>query len=141
MRDQPDGPAGFLGLSASHLTASPPLLTVSVDLRTAALETIRSSGAFAVNYLGAAGAPIYERFFGKDSRTGAERFEGLDWDTLATGAPVFRDIVGAFDCKVEELIERHSVVIAIGRIVAAVDEPQAEPLLYFRGATRGLAAP
>jgi len=34
------GPAGFLGLSATHLCANPSLMLVSIDKRTAALQTI-----------------------------------------------------------------------------------------------------
>jgi flavin reductase (DIM6/NTAB) family NADH-FMN oxidoreductase RutF len=34
------GPAGFLGLSATHLCANPPLMLVSIDKRTTALQTI-----------------------------------------------------------------------------------------------------
>src|SRR5579859_2799072 len=34
------GPAGFLGLSATHLCADPPLMMVSIDRRTSALQTI-----------------------------------------------------------------------------------------------------
>jgi len=35
-----EGPAGFLGLSASHVSADPPVMLVSVDRRTSALATV-----------------------------------------------------------------------------------------------------
>src|SRR5229473_1559748 len=46
-----EGPAGFLGLSATHLCAKPPLMLVSIDKRTAALQTILAARHFALNFL------------------------------------------------------------------------------------------
>ena len=46
-----EGPAGFLGLSATHITADPPLMLVSIDKRTAALAAVLASRHFAVNFL------------------------------------------------------------------------------------------
>ena len=37
-----DGPAGFLALSATHLSASPPMMMVSMGLTTSALGAVRS---------------------------------------------------------------------------------------------------
>jgi hypothetical protein len=42
--DSDDGPTGFLGLSAAHVTASPATMLVSVDRKTSALAGIRSRG-------------------------------------------------------------------------------------------------
>ena len=36
-----DGPAGFLALSATHLSASPPMMMVSIGLTTSALGAVR----------------------------------------------------------------------------------------------------
>src|SRR5262245_51046226 len=46
-----DGPAGLLGLSATHLCADPPLMLVSIDKRTSALPVVLAAGHFAVNFL------------------------------------------------------------------------------------------
>ena len=45
------GPAGFLGLSASHVSADPPLMLASIDKRTSALATVLAARHFAVNFL------------------------------------------------------------------------------------------
>jgi flavin reductase (DIM6/NTAB) family NADH-FMN oxidoreductase RutF len=41
--------------------------------------------------------------------------------------------VGAIDCQLEETIERHGVVIAIGRVVAVLDGVDKAPLVHFHG--------
>ena len=128
-----DGPAGFLGLSAAHVSADPPLVLVSVDKRTSALQTILAARHFALNFLPRDAADIADMFGGKGSKKGAERFEAGRWGTLRTGAPVLLDAVGAIDCQLEEIIERHGVVIAIGRVVAVMDGADKAPLIHFHG--------
>jgi flavin reductase (DIM6/NTAB) family NADH-FMN oxidoreductase RutF len=134
-----DGPAGFLGLSATHLSADPPRLMVSVDARTSALRTIHNSRHFAVNYLAPAHEKLIAVFGGKTELRGAERFAGPDWTTLKTGAPVLRGAIGALDCELEEVLERGSTTIVIGRLVAhaAAEGPA---LVSFRGNWRTLDA-
>lgn len=129
----PDGPAGFLGLSTTHVTASPPTMLVSIDKKTSALAAIVAAGHFAISYLPRAAADVVGHFGGKSDLKGADRFEAGRWTTLATGAPVYAGAVGAIDCTLEETIERHGTVIALGRVVALSANKQAAPLIYFRG--------
>ena len=128
-----DGPAGFLALSATHLTASPPTMTVSIDGRTSALAAVRASNSFAINFLSDEATEIYERFTSKDGPRGADRFAGLDYTRLTTGAPVFSQVTGALDCRLEEAIERFGTVLAIGRIVNLVSNKEASPMIHFQG--------
>src|SRR5215831_8435344 len=74
-----EGPAGFLGLSATHLTADPPLMMVSIDKRTSALATILAARHFAINYLPKDAMAIADMFGGKGERKGADRFEVGRW--------------------------------------------------------------
>jgi flavin reductase (DIM6/NTAB) family NADH-FMN oxidoreductase RutF len=60
-----DGPAGFLALSATHVTADPPSMLVSIDDRTAALKAVQHSGHFAINYLSAADQALADSFGGR----------------------------------------------------------------------------
>lgn len=128
-----DGPAGFLALSATHLTASPPTMTVSIDGRTSALAAVRESGSFAINFLSSDALDIHEVFTAKDGPKGAERFRDLDYTRLTTGAPVFSQVTGALDCRLEETIERFGTVLAIGRIVNLVANKEAKPMIHYQG--------
>lgn len=129
------GPAGFLGLSVTHVTQAPPTLMVSVGRTTSALETILDAGHFAVSYLGIEDREIADVFGGRTALKGADRFSPERWTALATGAPVLRDAVGALDCVLADKVERFDTVIAFGRIVAAMQNPERRPLVYFRGKT------
>ncbi|MBT5571972.1 MAG: flavin reductase family protein [Alphaproteobacteria bacterium] len=127
------GPAGFLGLSATHVCAAPPTMLVSIDAKTSALGAIRDSRHFAINYLPGGTEDVVDLFSGKSDIKGPARFEANRWGYLATGAPVFNGAVGVMDCILEETIERHGTILALGRVVAVSGDPEADPLVYFRG--------
>jgi flavin reductase (DIM6/NTAB) family NADH-FMN oxidoreductase RutF len=136
--DSDEGPTGFLGLSAAHVTASPPTMLVSVDHKTSALAGILSRRHFAVNFLPASAAKVADAFGGKAGLSGAARFTAGEWQVLSTGAPVFRDALGAFDCVVDDVVPRGDVSIIIGKVVAVASRTDGDPLVFFRGTTKGL---
>ncbi|WP_245261180.1 flavin reductase family protein [Chelativorans sp. J32] len=128
------GPAGFLALSATHLSASPPILMVSIGLQTSALATILNSRHFSINYLADHDAELADIFGGKSPRKGADRFDEERWTTLSSGAPILKGAIGSLDCHLEETIERHGSVIALGRLVGfSLDGIAARPLVSFAG--------
>jgi len=128
-----DGPSGFLALSASHLTANPPTVTVSLDRKTSAAADLLARQAFAINYLSVEGRPIFDAFAMRDGPKGSARFEGLALGKLVTGAPILPDITGALDCRVDEIIERYGVYLVIGRIVAFENFKDRRPLVHYQG--------
>ncbi|HET9904877.1 MAG TPA: flavin reductase family protein [Xanthobacteraceae bacterium] len=134
----PQGPAGFLGLSTAHVCADPPTMLVSIDKRTAALDAIREARHFAISYLASDQGELAEIFGGRTPLKGADRFGRGTWTTLSTGAPVLADAAGAIDCTLEETLERHGVVIALGRVVDFAESTR-EPLVMLRGRTVALA--
>jgi flavin reductase (DIM6/NTAB) family NADH-FMN oxidoreductase RutF len=131
--DSDDGPTGFLGLSAAHVTASPPTMLVSVDRKTSALAGIVSRRHFAINFLPANAAKVADAFAGKAGVSGAARFAAGEWHVLATGAPVFRDALGVFDCTVDEILQRGDISIIVGTVVSVASRADGDPLIFFRG--------
>ena len=127
-----DGPAGFLALSATHLTASPPIMMVSIGLTTSALAAVRHGNHFAINYVAKGGEDLVKEFGGGGSLKGADRFKAGDWSTLKTGAPTLVDAVGVIDCRLDEMIERYGTVIALGQVVGYSASTK-DPLISFRG--------
>jgi len=127
-----EGPAGFLALSATHLSASPPMMMVSIGLTTSALGAVKQGNHFAINYVPKGSDELVKEFGGGGTLKGADRFLPGAWTTLKSGAPALVDSVGVVDCQLDELIERHGAVIALGRVVAYTASPR-EPMISFRG--------
>ena len=131
-----EGPAGFLGLSASHITADPATMLVSIDAKTSALAGVLANRHFAVNFLPSDAGHVADAFSGKAGLSGADRFVDGEWDVLTTGAPVLKSALGVFDCVVDDVIERGTISIVIGTVVGASASGTGEPLIFFRGKTR-----
>ncbi len=131
--DSEEGPTGFLGLSAAHVTANPPTILVSVEHKTSALAGILARRHFAVNFLPADAAKVADTFGGRAGISGAARFAAGEWSTLSTGAPIYRNALGVFDCTVDEVLPRGEVSIIIGNVVAAAWRADGDPLVFFRG--------
>ncbi|NWG24410.1 MAG: flavin reductase, partial [Pseudorhodoplanes sp.] len=131
-----DGPAGFLGLSAAHVCADPPTMLVSIDDSTSALSAVLEARHFAINVLPASARHVADIFFGKTALKGADRFEAGRWDALTTGAPVFNDALGAFDCTLTATHRVGTTTICIGRVVDLVSKGEGTPLAFFRGQMR-----
>jgi len=131
-----DGPSGFLALSATHLTADPPMLMVSIDKRTSSLAAVRHARHFAINYLPRGEEALADMFGGKTGIRGAERFAPGRWTKLTTGAPILDNAIGALDCVLEDTVEKFETIIAIGRLVDFTSRSDGDPLLFFRGGYR-----
>jgi flavin reductase len=126
------GPAGFLGLSATHVSGNPPSLMVSIDDRTSALPVVLEAGHFAVSCVPAEAAALIDVFGGKTDLKGVERFSDDDWMSLTTGAPVLKRAPAAFDCAVEKTFAYAGSTIVVGRVVD-LRVTQGDTMVYARG--------
>ncbi len=129
-----DGRAGCTVTAVASLSLTPPTLIVSLARTSSTLAALRETGAFSVNLLAVRHEGLAQRFSGRGGMHGGRRFEDAGWTTLATGAPILADAVAAFDCLLEETIERHSHAIVLGAVVSLTEGAAEDPgLAYGRG--------
>jgi flavin reductase (DIM6/NTAB) family NADH-FMN oxidoreductase RutF len=64
---------------------------------------------------------------------GADRFAGSQWVTSVSGVPLLVGALSAVDCEVEEIVERHSHGIVIGRVRDIRSSPRTAALAYWHG--------
>lgn len=126
------GPAGFLGLSATHICAEPPTMMVSVDRRTAALADILDRRRFAISVLPAGSESMVDDFGGRTALKGTDRFEPGRWTTGEGGCPVLVGAVATIECEVSGTIDHHGSVLVFGTVVAG-EIGGDRPLVLFRG--------
>lgn len=136
-----DRASGLVVTSAISLSAEPPLLLACVNRSSSSYPLLVEYGCFGWSSLGAAHQPVAERFSGFGGVKGAARYEGADWETAVTGARLLKGAPAAFDCRVEEMIDRATHTILIGRVVAVRTTPGAGALTYWNGRYLALDQP
>jgi flavin reductase (DIM6/NTAB) family NADH-FMN oxidoreductase RutF len=124
---------GMTVTSVSSLSVEPASLIVSINREASSWPLIKRYGCFGVNILGADHLAIAERFSGKGGLKGAERFAGLPLIALVSGVPLLADALAAIDCEVEEIIERHSHALVIGRVLDIRASSRSAALAYWHG--------
>jgi flavin reductase (DIM6/NTAB) family NADH-FMN oxidoreductase RutF len=125
--------SGMTVTSVTSLSVEPPTLIVCVNREASSWPLVKRYGFFGVNILTADQSDIAERFAGKGGLKGADRFGGARWKSGVSGVPLLADALAAIDCEVEEVIERHSHAIIIGRVLDVTVSPRTAALAYWQG--------
>lgn len=125
--------SGMTVTSVSSLSVDPPALIVSINREASSFPLVQRYGAFGVNMLTSDQLDIAERFTGKGGLKGADRFAGAQWTTRVSGVPLLMGALAAIDCEVEEIVERHSHALVIGRVLDVVITARTAALAYWQG--------
>jgi flavin reductase (DIM6/NTAB) family NADH-FMN oxidoreductase RutF len=125
--------AGMTATAVASLSLEPPTLIVCVNRTASAYAGLTPGAAFGVSVLGADHREFAERFAGRTGEEGAERFREGRWRIAPNGAPLLGDALAAFACEVEEIVERNTHAIVIGRVKHAAAASGGGALIYWRG--------
>jgi flavin reductase (DIM6/NTAB) family NADH-FMN oxidoreductase RutF len=125
--------SGMTVTSVSSLSVDPPALIVSINRESSSWPLVKRHGFFGVNILTSDQLDIAERFTGKGGLKGADRFAGTRWTTRASGVPLLVGALAAIDCEVEDIVERHSHAIVIGRVLDVAVSARTAALAYWQG--------
>ncbi|NTJ44858.1 flavin reductase family protein [Agrobacterium larrymoorei] len=118
--------------SATALSMNPPTMIVNINRSSSTWPIIARYNHFCVNILAAEQQDIASRFAGQGGLKGAERYAGAEWFELDSGASGLKGALSVIDCAVEDVIERHTHAIVIGRVLSVV-QGEGSPLLYHSG--------
>ena len=125
--------SGMTVTSVSSLSVDPPSLIVSLNRESSSWPLVKRYGFFGVNILTSDQIDIAERFTGRGGLKGADRFAGARWTTRASGVPLLVGALAAIDCEVEDIVERHSHAIVIGRVLDVAVSARTAALAYWQG--------
>lgn len=123
---------GFTATSVSSFSAEPPIILVSLNKSSSSWQVLRDAPAFGVNVLSEAQSAVADRFAGRGGIKGNDRYVGWEWDQLESGVLGLNAALAVLDCEVDEIIERHSHALVLGR-VRSVEVANGAPLLYWNG--------
>ncbi|MBS3965056.1 MAG: flavin reductase family protein [Methylomonas sp.] len=136
-QSEEQGLKGMTATSFSSLSIEPPQILVCLNQLTDTGAIVLETRQFAVNILTSQQQAVSNQFAG--GTTQEERFAQVAWETGDNGAPILTEALASLECTVVQqvLAGTHWVVIAeVQKVICR----SGEPLLYYSGAYRQLAA-
>ena len=136
---RPGERSGLVATSAVSLSVDPPTVIVCVNRGASSWPLFERFRRFGVTALTAAPQEIADLFAGKGGAKGEDRYRLGQWSQGPTGAPLLDGAAVALDCRLEEMIDRASHSILVGRVMdVRVREDDEGALVYWRGLYRPL---
>lgn len=133
-----DDPVGITVNSFASVSLQPPQILICVSRKLHTHNAIEQSNGFAVNILSADQLEWGLRFAGMRPEI-TDRFAGIEWFTVHTGAPILPHVLGWFDCELRHAFDGGDHTIFVGGIVASAAQATGKPLLYYNRNWRQLA--
>ena len=119
----------------TEVSLEPPLVLICADKSSNTNPLIAEGGVFAVNILARDQETLSNRFASKQDEW--QRFDGLAWETEATGAPILPGTVAAIDCRVVATHDAGDHIIYVGEVVG-LHLSDGDPLLFYHRGYCGL---
>ena len=130
---------GLVVTSGVSLTADPPKVLACINRSSSSWPLLQAQGTFGWSSLGAAHQAVAERFSGFGGLRGPARYDGAAWVTTANGTRLLADAPLAFACTVDEMLDRGTHSILIGRVLEIRTTPGQGGLIYWNGTYLPLA--
>lgn len=136
-------PGQVHGMTANSFTAvslDPLLILICVDKQARMLAVLERTQRFGVSVLKDSQRAISEFFALPEQDPAAERALGIRFHWTLSGIPVLGDALVQLTCRVASLHVAGDHTIFLAEVDTA-EVFEGEPLLFFRGAYRRIAAP
>ena len=127
---------GLVVTTGISLSAEPPMILACINRASSCWPLLGREGVFGWQALGATHQPVAERFSGQSGLQGHARYAGAEWVTMASGVRLLTDAPLAFDCAVDDMIDRGTHSILIGRVMQIRTQANSGALLYWGGQYR-----
>ena len=134
-----DGHAyGMTATAVCSATAEPPAVLVCINRGSTTHEAVAAADIFCVNVLRHEDRELSSLFSG--AQKGEGRFQQEQWESLATGAPVLKNALVAFDCRVVDRMVHGTHTVFLGEVQQLLIGRKGKPLLYADGQYAKLAS-
>lgn len=120
---------GMTVSSFTSISLDPPLIVISLQTASRTHDVVAKSGAFGVTILAAGQQDLSEKFSSRRASM-LERLDGLDTETLVTGAPLIKGGLAWMDCRVTQSIPCGMNTLFIAEVVAVRGDDHDAPLVY-----------
>ena len=120
---------GYAALTINSFTSvalSPPLVLWCIETKASSYSAFMAADGYSVSILRADQQDLSSRFANYNPELNPEEVEL--WDT---GAPILKDRLAAFDCKIHARHKAGDHVILVGEVVR-FDSQEGAPLVYYK---------
>ena len=115
--------------SFTSISLEPPLISVALKRLTHTHELVEKTKEFSITILSAHQKGLSDRFAGKLPNI-PDRFDGVPTETLSIPAPLIREGMAYFNCRVLNAIHVGENTLFIAEVIAARGEGEGDPLVY-----------
>jgi flavin reductase (DIM6/NTAB) family NADH-FMN oxidoreductase RutF len=115
--------------SFTSISLDPPMITISLQQATRTHEFVSKSNVFGLTILSVEQANVSDLFAGRFPDI-ADRFAGLQTETLVTGSPLIVGGLAWLDCRVVHTFDAGMNTLFIAEVVAARGFGEDQPLIY-----------
>ncbi len=123
------GPVGTAIGSFASLSLDPPLVTFSITKTSSSWPKMRDTGVFCASVLAADQEHVSRAF----AQSGADKFAGLGYKPMRSGAPRIDDCVAWTDCDIKDVFDGGDHDIVVGSVREMGIGRETKPLIFFRG--------
>jgi len=125
--------------SFTSISLDPPLISVALKQLTHTYELVEKSGEFSITVLASDQEGLSIRFAGKLPNL-QDRFDGVPTETLSIPAPLIKEGIAFFNCRVVQAIPVGENTLIVAEVIAARGEGEGDPLVYHNRVYWKLAA-
>jgi flavin reductase (DIM6/NTAB) family NADH-FMN oxidoreductase RutF len=118
-------------LNPASIVPSLPRVVAGISKAHETWKLIEASGAFAAHLLDESQLELVWRF-GLQSSRDADKFDGLETKTAATGSPILVDAVAWIDCRVEGRLDTGDRTVYLAEVVDSAVLRETSPLTLQR---------
>jgi flavin reductase len=129
---------GMTATAVCSATAEPPTVLACINRSTTTHEAVDKAEIFCVNVLRHEDRELSGLFSGLQKGEG--RFREEQWEQLFTGAPVLKNALVAFDCRVVNRMVHGTHTVFLGEVQELLIGRKGKPLLYADGQYAKLAS-
>lgn len=132
--DDDGSPIGMTVGSFTSISMEPPLVGFFAAHTSTTLPRVLARHAFCANVLAEPQHGIARAF----ARSGADKFNGVDWTPGIDGAPRLAGAHAWIDCRLEHSSAYGDHDLVVGAVGALVVPGESDPLLFHRSVFHGL---
>ncbi|MET0220265.1 MAG: flavin reductase family protein [Tardiphaga sp.] len=125
---------GMTMSSFNSVSVDPPLILFSIDRKASSLPAMTEARGYAVNILGR----DQEHLSNKFARSLGDKWSAVEHTLGIEAAPLIAGALAHFECVPYAHYDGGDHVIFVGRVLQFTAHPGGEPLIFYRGAYRGL---